>query len=234
MKFPRNAKIFRGQLEVAPVMSVLFLLIIFILLNSSLVYTPGLPLRMPAARGEADERPRIVVRVNAEGRLMIDGQPVAEETLRQRLKEAKDESANGVVLEVRAVPEADEAVLVRLRNMARDGGVEFETPGAAIHLPEGIGWPAAPGPVVVVAVNLGGQIYHENRLVTGEELRTRLAMAVAKSSEPLTMVIMADQHVERGMVDRLIALGDAVGIREFLMATRPPPRLGLPGLEEDP
>jgi hypothetical protein len=48
------------------------------------------------------------------------------------------------------------------------------------------------------------------------------------------MVIMADQHVERGMVDRLIALGDEVGIREFLMATRPPPRLGLPGLEEDP
>ncbi|HVR35622.1 MAG TPA: biopolymer transporter ExbD [Methylomirabilota bacterium] len=234
MKFPRNAKIFRGQLEVAPVMSVLFLLIIFILLNSSLVYTPGLPLRMPSARGDADEGTRVVVRVSAEGRLMIGEQPVEEETLRRRLKEAKDESTNGVVLEARAEPEVDAAVLVRLRNMARDSGAVFEAPGASIHLPEGMGWPVAPGPVVVVAVNLGGQIYHENRLVTGEELRTRLARAVARSSGPLTMVIMADQHVERGMVDRLIALGDEVGIREFLMATRPPPRLGLPGLEEDP
>jgi biopolymer transport protein ExbD len=118
--------------------------------------------------------------------------------------------------------------------MARDGGVAFETPGAAIDLPEGTGWPAAPGPVVVVALNLGGQIYHENRLVTGEELRTRLAQAVARSSGPLTMVIMADQHVESGMVDRLIELGDEAGIRQFLKATRPPPRLGLPWLEEDP
>ena len=42
MRFPRNAKIFRGQLDVVPLVGVLFLLLIFILL-SSLVYTPGIP-----------------------------------------------------------------------------------------------------------------------------------------------------------------------------------------------
>ena len=40
MRFPRHAKIFRGQLDPAPVAGVLFLLVIFVLLGS-LLYTPG-------------------------------------------------------------------------------------------------------------------------------------------------------------------------------------------------
>ena len=45
MKFPRNARIFRGHLEIAPFASVFFLLVIFVSL-SSLMYTPsGDPVR---------------------------------------------------------------------------------------------------------------------------------------------------------------------------------------------
>jgi hypothetical protein len=40
MKFPRNARIFRGQLDAAPFAAVLFLLVIFLMLGS-LVYTTG-------------------------------------------------------------------------------------------------------------------------------------------------------------------------------------------------
>ena len=40
MKFPRNARIFRGQLDAAPFAAVFFLLVIFMMLGS-LVYTPG-------------------------------------------------------------------------------------------------------------------------------------------------------------------------------------------------
>jgi len=48
MKFPRNARIFRGQLDAAPFAAVFFLLVIFALLTS-LVYTPGVHVTLPSA-----------------------------------------------------------------------------------------------------------------------------------------------------------------------------------------
>ena len=50
MKFPRNARIFRGQLDAAPFAAVFFLLVIFMMLGS-LVYTPGARLRVAASPG---------------------------------------------------------------------------------------------------------------------------------------------------------------------------------------
>ena len=47
MKFPRQAKIFRGQLDVAPFAGVFFLLAIFLLLHSSLVLPTGVQLQLP-------------------------------------------------------------------------------------------------------------------------------------------------------------------------------------------
>ena len=44
MKFPRNARVFRGQLDAAPFASVLFLLVLFLLVQSSLVFVPGVRL----------------------------------------------------------------------------------------------------------------------------------------------------------------------------------------------
>jgi biopolymer transport protein ExbD len=48
MKFPRNARIFRGQLDFAPFAAVLLLLVIFVLLGKTL-YTPGIPVRLASA-----------------------------------------------------------------------------------------------------------------------------------------------------------------------------------------
>ena len=49
MKFPRNARIFRGQLDASPFVGVLFLVAIFLLLNSSLVFVPGVAINLPEA-----------------------------------------------------------------------------------------------------------------------------------------------------------------------------------------
>ena len=51
MRFPHNTKIFRGQLDAAPFVGVFFLLVIFLLFNSGLVFTPGVPIRLPEADG---------------------------------------------------------------------------------------------------------------------------------------------------------------------------------------
>ena len=69
MRFPRNRQIFRGQLDVAAFASVLFLLLIFILLRSQLVFTPGVPIRLIEADDTPEQAPS--------GRASLLGSPFA-------------------------------------------------------------------------------------------------------------------------------------------------------------
>ncbi len=47
MRLPRNAKIFRGQLDAAPFAGVTFLLLLYLVFQSKLVFMPGVRIEMP-------------------------------------------------------------------------------------------------------------------------------------------------------------------------------------------
>jgi biopolymer transport protein ExbD len=125
MRFPRNKQIFRGQLDLAAFASVLFVMLIFVLLHSQLVFTPGIPIRLP----EADDLPgafghTIVVAVDASGQYYFDNQVMHERTLRQRLMEEVSAAREPLTL----VIEADQSVtwdeLKKLGLLARKSGVK--------------------------------------------------------------------------------------------------------------
>ena len=59
MRFPRQARIFRGQIDAVPVVGVFFVLLIFLLLKSSLVFQPGISIEFA---NPADMRPAIAGR----------------------------------------------------------------------------------------------------------------------------------------------------------------------------
>jgi biopolymer transport protein ExbD len=134
MKFPRHNKIFRGQLDAGPYAAVFFLLIIFLLLSSSLVFTPGVP----------------------------------------------------------------------------------------IHLPTAANLPGTANATVVVAVDEKERFYLQNQVSDEARLREKLKAAVANASEPLTLIVQADENVKYTTVVRLALLAREVGIKEALLATRPP------------
>ena len=78
MKFPRNARIFRGQLDAAPFAAVFFLMLMFLWL-AALVYTPGVPLQLPIADGlPGTDKASVSVTIDAHGRLYYDNQPMLE------------------------------------------------------------------------------------------------------------------------------------------------------------
>ena len=133
MRITHNAKIFRGQLDVAPFAAVFFLLAMFLLLQSSLVFTPGIPIQLPVSSD---------------------------------------------------LPGLDE-------------------------------------PTVAVAVDAGGVIYYQNRIVTEFLLKEQLSEAVRTARAPLTMVIQADKQVRWEVLVRLGLLAREVGIPQALLATRP-------------
>ncbi|HOW66425.1 MAG TPA: biopolymer transporter ExbD [Verrucomicrobiota bacterium] len=125
MRYARNARIFRGQIDFAPIASVLFLLVIFLLLNSGLVFTPGVRIDLPAALPESlpgVAGPTVVVAVDRDGLCYFDHQIITTDALRNRLQAIHRERAN-----LTMVLQADKAVsyevIVRLSQMAREIGI---------------------------------------------------------------------------------------------------------------
>ena len=122
MKFPRNARIFRGQLDAAPFAAVFFLLVIFVMLGS-LIYTPGVPLQLPVANDlPGTDKPTVSVAIDGNGRLYYENQSIEETQLRGRLRLAVKNSPDIALLVL-----ADKAVsydmLMRLTMLARDAGI---------------------------------------------------------------------------------------------------------------
>jgi len=123
MKFPRNARIFQGQLDATPFASVFFLVLIFVLLGSRL-YTPGVHVELPQADQElgGTDHPTITVAVAKDGRLYYENQEIVKDALEQRLREAAAQS-HDLTLVVHADKDVTYENLVGLSLMAGKAGI---------------------------------------------------------------------------------------------------------------
>jgi biopolymer transport protein ExbD len=123
MKFPRNARIFKGRLDAAPFATVFFLLAIFLLL-SSMVYTPGVRLDMPLASDlPGTDKPTVAVAIDANGRLYFENQLVEEGELKAKLARVSTNSTQPLTLVVEADKNVTYERLVKLTLLARDAGI---------------------------------------------------------------------------------------------------------------
>jgi biopolymer transport protein ExbD len=130
MKFPRNARIFRGQLDAAPFAAVFFLLVIFLMLGS-LMYTPGVRLELPMADDlPGTDKPAVRVAVDSGGRYYYDNQLVPtdkdgkqEKQLTNLLHQAAAASSEPLTLIVYADRTVSTEMLVRLSMLARSVGI---------------------------------------------------------------------------------------------------------------
>lgn len=126
MKFPRNARIFRGQLDAAPFASVFFLLLMFVLLGS-LVYTPGarVDLRLPVSDElPGTDRPSVVVAVDVAGGLYFRNQMITAADLQPRLEAAVEEAApEPLALVVYMDKETSYDHLIALAGLAKKAGI---------------------------------------------------------------------------------------------------------------
>ena len=125
MRFPRANKIFRGQLDAAPFAAVFFLLVIFLLLSSSLVFTPGLPISLPdAANLPGTANPTLVVALDATGQIYFENQLTPENQLKVKLRLAAESSREPLTLVVQADKSVTYETLARLGLLARDAGIK--------------------------------------------------------------------------------------------------------------
>jgi biopolymer transport protein ExbD len=123
MKFPRNARIFRGQLDVAPFAAVFFLLVIFMMV-SSLVYTPGVHLELPVAENSVGtDRPTVAVAIDKNGRFYFENRTIEKAELFEQLRDAVAHSTVPLTLVVRADKAVTYEMFVELGMMARRAGI---------------------------------------------------------------------------------------------------------------
>lgn len=125
MRFPRNKQIFRGQLDMAAFAGVLFILLVFILFRSQLVFTPGVPIRLPVA----EELPgvigrAVVVSVDARGQFYFENQITYDRLLRSRLTSLAAEAPEPLTLIIQADEAASSGRVMELVSLARQAGVK--------------------------------------------------------------------------------------------------------------
>jgi biopolymer transport protein ExbD len=124
MKFPRTVRIFHGQLDASPFVGLLFLLAILLLLNSSLVFIPGVPISLP----EAADVPGVtgsplVVEADAKGRFYFQSQIVSERDLLPGLRRAAQQAGEPPTLLLVMDKHVDLETINRLSLVARQAGL---------------------------------------------------------------------------------------------------------------
>lgn len=128
MRFPRHARIFKGQLDAAPFAGVFFLVLIFITFNSQLVFTPGVRIELPQAEGLAGtSNPTARVYVAGSGQYYFENQVIDADHLLQRLNtavaKAREQHAE-LTLIVLADKLTPNEHLFRLGELARTAGIK--------------------------------------------------------------------------------------------------------------
>jgi len=124
MRLPRNARIFRGQLDFTPFASMFFVLVIFLMLGG-LVYTPGVRLQLPVADDlPGTDQPTITVAVDANGRLFFRNQPIEAAQLQSHLRQEVERVGESLTLIVQADKELTQGKLEQLLSLARDAGIQ--------------------------------------------------------------------------------------------------------------
>ena len=125
MKFPRNARIFRGQLDASPFVGVLFLVAIFLLLNSSLVFVPGVAIKLPEAADLPGVTGRTVtVAVDTNRHFYLRDQIIKESDLQVELRKAVLGTKEPLTLMLVADKTIPLDTVVQLAKLARAAGLK--------------------------------------------------------------------------------------------------------------
>lgn len=117
----RRTAIQKGQLDIAPLVDVMFLLLIFFMLTSNFVIQPGVKVSLPKAiTSEVINTENITVTVTGQDLLFLNDQPITINELIGRLKEAARENKS---LMLKADTSSSLGRVVEIWDICRDLGI---------------------------------------------------------------------------------------------------------------
>ena len=129
MQFRRKSRA-EIAINLAPLIDVIFLLVIFFAVSTTFLDTAGLQLELPESSSTAKrEAEDITVFLGADGELSFGDEQVDEEQLMERLRAAMKETDRKVVV-LRADTHTEHGAVVKIMDLIRDSGAEGLTVAA--------------------------------------------------------------------------------------------------------
>jgi len=121
MKFKRRTELKKGQLDIAPLIDVVFLLLIFFMLTSSFIFQPGIKVNLPkAVTSEAIHEKSLVILITSSDLVFINKRAITTKELDSRLRIAAKEKKP---LLIKADRRATMGKIVEIWDMCRDTGI---------------------------------------------------------------------------------------------------------------
>lgn len=123
------------KVELTPMVDVVFLLLIFFMISTTFVETPGIDIKLPESSSQmtAKEPKEVKVYLSREGEIYLQEERIALEGLRGRLA-GHGEKARAMTFLLLADQEARHGRVVQLMDVAREAGfgklaIATESPG---------------------------------------------------------------------------------------------------------
>lgn len=109
-----------AEVDLTPLIDVLFILIIFFVLSASFVQG-RIPVELPNGRGVPPEKKNIVLAMDKNGFIYLDGQPVSRDSLGNLAKEAVDRGDTLLLTADKSIPYGEVASVL---DILRAGGAD--------------------------------------------------------------------------------------------------------------
>ncbi len=115
MKRRSNAQTEETEINMTPMLDIVFIMLIFFIVTSTFVKEPGIDVTRPEAVTAEQTRPAILVAIQPDGEVWIDGAPVELDSVRVIVEQLHAENPKGGVV-VQADVLAENGVLIDVIN----------------------------------------------------------------------------------------------------------------------
>ncbi len=113
-----------SEVNLTPMLDVVFIMLIFFIVTASFVKEAGIDINRPdAATAERKEKGNILVAITGEGQIWIDRRQVDVRALRANIERLHAENPHGTVI-IQADEESKNKLLVQVMDAARLAGVK--------------------------------------------------------------------------------------------------------------
>jgi len=123
MKFRRHLKITSGKLDIAPLIDVVFLLMIYFMLTSTFIMQPGIKINLPSALStESMEKKQVIVCLTADGSIFYEEKNITIEALKSIL-ETESRRNPQIMLIIKGDYNVAHGKVVEVMDLAKISGV---------------------------------------------------------------------------------------------------------------
>jgi biopolymer transport protein ExbD len=112
-----------AKVDLTPMLDVVFILLIFFIVTAVFIQESAIDLETPPSGGTGIPQPTIIVSVNEEGTIRVNGRASLVESVRANIERLRAETPQSAVI-IQAHPEASNKIVLRIRDQLASARVD--------------------------------------------------------------------------------------------------------------